>query len=297
MSTILEKTDIDLFYRLYSTLLCFVNKQAEILQPKTLSPNEFMVLPVGERVKVRDALYKQKEYIDQFIKSEDAKEFNSEELAIINGWKHFKKGTFYIYKHLKNHSIFLDDSSGKEKAFAVSGIFDPIEDMFPTPPVLVETVLIPFKDRIIYDGFFMGYSIYFGPGIRKRLKDSYEEAKHNFDLITQLPIHTEKESKNDDIEKLKFYMKNKSNRDNYWNEIVALSLKSTELTNIFYQEMGKANTSHFSKQLKRVGLEKKWFEILDNTVVASGVTKDHLQNNIAEVIPKDKVDRVYIFKT
>ena len=220
MSTVLEQTDLDLFSRLYSTLLCFVNSQAEILHPKTLSPDEFSDLPIGERVKVRDALYKQKGYIDQFIKSENAKEFNSEELAIINNWKHFVKGRFFIYKHLKKHSIFLDDSSGQEKAYAVSGLFDPIEEMFPAPPVLVETVLIPFKDHIIYDKFLISYSIYFGSGIRNRLKDCYEEAKHHFGLITQLPIQLESEGKNDDVEKLKFYMKNKSNRDNYWNEIL-----------------------------------------------------------------------------
>ena len=31
--------------------------------------------------------------------------------------------------------------------------------------------------------------------------------------------------------------------------------------------------------------------------IASGVTKDQLQRNIAEVVPEDKIDRVYIFKT
>lgn len=59
-------------------------------------------------------------------------EFNSEELAIIKSWKHFKKGDFFICKHLKKYSIFLDDSDGGQ-AFAVSGIFDPLEEMFPHP--------------------------------------------------------------------------------------------------------------------------------------------------------------------
>ena len=92
-------------------------------------------------------------------------------------------------------------------------------------------------------------------------------------------------------------MKNKSNRDHHWDEIIELSLKTKQLGDLFYQEMGKVNASYFSKQLKKVGLEKKWFGIIDNTVVASGVTKDQLQRNIAEVVPEDKADRVYIFKT
>jgi hypothetical protein len=296
VANVLEKEDIDLFYKLYSRLLCFVNKQVKIFESKLLSPNEFVTLPLEERVKIRDALYSQKEYIGQFIENENAQELNSDELAIINSWKHFEKGEFFIYKHLKKHSIFIDDS-GNGKAFAVSGIFDPLEEMFPHPPVLVETVLIPFKDCIIYDGLIRGYSIHFGSGIRSGIRDSYEKAKHNFGLITQLPLNGGNQEKKDDIEKLKFYMKNKSNRDHHWDEIVELSLKNKQLGDLFYQEMGKVNASYFSKQLKRIGLEKKWFGIIDNTVVASGVTEDQLQKNITAIVPKDKVDRVYIFKT
>lgn len=296
MANVLEQEDIDLFYKLYSRLLCFVNKQAKILQSKLLSPNEFINLSLEERVKIRDVLYSQKEYIDQFIENENAQKLNSDELAIINSWKHFEKGNFFIYKHLKKHSIFIN-ISGSEKAFAVSGIFDPLEEIFPYPPVFVEAVLIPFKDCIIYDGLIKGYSIHFGSGIRSNLRDSYEKAKHNFGLITQLSLNGENQEKKDDIEKLKFYMKNKSNRDSYWDEIVKLSLKNKQLGDLFYQEMGKVNASYLSKQLKRIGLEKKWFGIIDNTVVASGITEDQLQKNITSIVPKDKVDRVYIFKT
>jgi len=139
-----------------------------------------------EKLKAREVLFGQKEYIDQFLKSEHAQKLNGDELAIINSWKYFEKGSFFIYKHLKNHSIFLDGSS-KPKALTVSGIFDPIVELFPFPPVVVEAVLLPFKGRIIYDGMMMGYSIFLGPGIRRCLKDTYEKAKRDFGLITQLP--------------------------------------------------------------------------------------------------------------
>jgi len=77
VANVLEKEDIDLFYKLYSRLLCFVNKQAKILESKLLSPNEFVTLSLEERVKIRDALYSQKEYIDQFIENENAQELNN----------------------------------------------------------------------------------------------------------------------------------------------------------------------------------------------------------------------------
>ncbi len=296
MEAVLEQADIDLFYKLFVKLLLFVNKRTSTLAKDDFSHDEFMALPIEKKFKVHAALYDQKEFIDQFFQSEQATSLNKDELAIISGWKHFEKGQFFIYKHLKKHSIFINDSE-PEKAYAVSGIFDSLDMMFPNPPVLVQTVLLPFKQRIIYDGLIRGCSIYFGSGFRRTLKDSYEKAKHNFGLITQLPINTENVKKNDDLEKLKFYMKNKSNRDYYWDEIVELSLKNQELTNVFYQEMGKTNARYFSKQLKRLGIEKKWFGILDNTVVASGASKDQLQKNIKDIVPKEKIERVYIFKT
>ena len=296
MLNVLEKEDIALFYKLYSRLLCFVNKQAKVLQSELLSPDDFATLPLEGRAKVREVLYNQKEYIDHFIKNQSAQELNDDELAIISSWKHFEKGKFFIYKHFKKHSIFLPDS-GNGKAFAVSGIFDPLEELFPHTPVLVETVLLPFKDRIIYDGLIREYSIHFGSGIRNDIKDTYEKAKHTFGLVTQLPFNEGSEGEKDDVEKLKFYMKNKNNRDQHWDEIIELSLKTKQLGDLFYQEMGKVNASYLSKKLKKIGLEKNWFGIIDNTVVASGVTKDQLQKNIAAVIPEDKTDRVYIFKT
>lgn len=59
MSNVLEKEDVDLFYKLYSRLLCFVNEQAQICQPGTLTPDEFLDRPLEERAQVRDALYNQ----------------------------------------------------------------------------------------------------------------------------------------------------------------------------------------------------------------------------------------------
>jgi hypothetical protein len=181
--------------------------------------------PLEERVKVRDVLYNKKEYIDQFLKTQSAEELSSEERAIISSWNHFEMGKFFIYKHCKNHSIFLSES-GKGKAFAVSGIFDPLEEMFPYPPVFIATVLLPFKDRIIYDGLMMGYSIHFGYGIRNEIKNTYEKAKHNFGIVKQLPSSLVSREKKDNVEKLKFYMKNKNNRDHHWDEIIELSFKN-----------------------------------------------------------------------
>lgn len=186
MSNILEKEDIDLFYKLYSRLLCFVNKEAKIFQSKMLHPNDFEILSLEDRMKIREVLYNKKEYFDQFLNNNDALELNTHEFAMINEWKHFIRGNFFIYKHYKEHSIFIDDSDSP-KAYGVSGIFDPLKEMFPFPPVFIRTILIPFKNKIIYDGLIEGYSISFGSNFQYNLKSSYEKIKKKKEIILQLP--------------------------------------------------------------------------------------------------------------
>ncbi len=49
--------------------------------------------------------------------------------------------------------------------------------------------------------------------------------------------------------------------------------------------------------LKQLGIKEKWFGIIDDTIVASGATKKQLQTNLAEIVPNDHIDRIYMFET
>ncbi|MCE9561295.1 MAG: DUF6398 domain-containing protein [Planctomycetes bacterium] len=74
-------------------------------------------------------------------------------------------------------------------AYGVLALSQPFEDLIgPHLPVLTQTVLLPFKDKIIYDGLITGYRIAFGPGIRRSLNESFKEAKSRHGIITSLPI-------------------------------------------------------------------------------------------------------------
>lgn len=50
-------------------------------------------------------------------------------------------------------------------------------------PMYVQTVLLPFQGKIIYDGLFQAHNIYFGSGIKRELKESYMAAKQNNRII------------------------------------------------------------------------------------------------------------------
>jgi hypothetical protein len=55
---------------------------------------------------------------------------------------------------------------------------------------MTETVLLPFKDRIIYDGLLSGYNISFGGGMKRMLNDSYRQAKAQLGIVTTLPVES-----------------------------------------------------------------------------------------------------------
>ena len=68
------------------------------------------------------------------------------------------------------------------------GLYDSIEEIFEgaSLPVRVQTVLLPFKGQIVYDGLMSIYRIYFGSGIKASLRESYMAAKQNGRIITNL---------------------------------------------------------------------------------------------------------------
>jgi hypothetical protein len=56
---------------------------------------------------------------------------------------------------------------------------------------MTESVLLPFKDKIVYDGLITSYHISFGPGIRRSLNESFKEAKRRHGILTSLPMSDE----------------------------------------------------------------------------------------------------------
>ena len=59
----------------------------------------------------------------------------------------------------------------------------------PYLPVLTQTMLIPFKGVIVYDGLMTSYNISFGPGIRRNLNEDFKEAK-----TQHVAVHSERQT-------------------------------------------------------------------------------------------------------
>jgi len=288
----LSQQDVALFYRLYHSLIIYFNKKKNIL--KGLNElADIKKFPVEEIFKVRNQLYNEPKFIELFA-SENPMNFSSDELDIIRSWQHFVKDQFYIFRHLKNYSIFLHPQEDT-KAYGVVALTSSFEETVgPWLPIMVETVLLPFKDKIIYDSFFNRYSISFGGGIRASMSDWYQKAKAKYGIITSLPFDSDK-IKSSDAEQLRFYLKSQKSRDMYWDEIEYMINKDRSLRVLYHQEMGKINARSYKRNLKGLGFIDGWFAVLMGIIVASGATKQEVERILNSIAPEEQREFVYIF--
>jgi len=183
---LLSPQDAQLFFKLHRTLMYFVNQRLQVV-PDIGSPDEFSGLPPEIRLRVRDAFLEETDLIEIFVDQNPAA-LADHELDIVLSWRRQVAGDFYIFRELRKYAVFL--STDKQPvAYGVLALTQPFEEMIgPYLPVLTKTVLLPFKDQIVYDGLLSSYRISFGPGIRRSLNESFKEAKERHGIITSLPM-------------------------------------------------------------------------------------------------------------
>lgn len=178
----LPKQEVELFYKLMWALQFYVNQKLKI-HPELKSVNDYDESDIETKVEVRNALYDHIEIIDSFIQ-ENPQGFSEQNLTIISRWKNFISGDFLIERLLKKYTVFIQD----DKIYGVQGLSQGFDEMIfnYSLPVYVNTVLLPFKSTIIYDGLLGFRNILFGGGIKRDLKETYMRAKQNNRIIDGL---------------------------------------------------------------------------------------------------------------
>lgn len=179
----LTTDDANLYFQLLWPLYFYVNQQSRIYSGVG-SVEATKALSVQEKLRLRDELSLNRSLIDNFVRA-NPQGLSAEKLAIVAGWKNMVHGNFYLERILKEYAIFISEN---KKVYAVHALYDPFQSIFhPSQlPVFIKTVLLPFKGKIIYDGLFQGYNIYFGRGISSSLKETYMAAKQNRRIIERL---------------------------------------------------------------------------------------------------------------
>lgn len=162
---------------------------------------------------------------------------------------------------------------------------------------MVEAVLLPFKDCIVYDGFLQPYNISFGGNIRASINDDYNEKKAKYGIITTLPVETNiKEQKTTDEDMLAFYMKTASSREQNWGKIQEIIDKSSVLEQFYYQLCGKISSRKLKKTIKELGISNYYFAVYYDTIIASGKTSAELEKQLHQMLPKATINSLFIFK-
>lgn len=277
----LPPEEADYFFSLFKPLLVYTNQKFQI-NPGIKKSEDIEKYPFESTVKIRDKLYQHPELFDNFTQ-ENTDNLSAENVSIIQSWKGFISGKFFVFRYLKKYTIFLTIDE-PTKAYGVLSLYSPFEEIVGSSlPRLVETVLLPFKNKIVSDGIFKSSNIFFGSGVRGRLKESYESAKTRFGIITSLTTSVS-EIETADVAQLKTYLKTQKKLEEHWDEILVLKEKSSELKQLYYQEVGKIYAKKHSKQWREIGLNNVWFALFEAMPIASGKTQADVERTVKQIL-------------
>ena len=185
---LLSRDEAELFFLLHRSLMHFVNQRLGVV-PDVADPDAFSGLPPEKRLEIRTAFLGRVDLVDTYV-DENPANFGDDELNIVSSWRHQVAGKFYVLRQLKKYMVLLSFTD-PPVAYGVVALTEPFQDIVgPSLPRLTETVLLPFKDRIIYDGLLNGFNISFGGGIKRRLNESYRQAKERQGVVTSLPVES-----------------------------------------------------------------------------------------------------------
>jgi len=224
------------FLDLYAHLLVYVNDRFDVIEEiETVADLEQHY--TDELLPLRNTLYNESttDLIEDFVEQNPA-DLSEADLKQVAAWTDFVAGEFVVVRYRENDAIFLDWTE-PPKAYAVRPARLPFAELWDEsalPVPVSSVVLLPFEDQIIYDGWIGIKNIIFGGSLSADIDDEYEEAKHRFGVINSLPAPQEEEKT--DAEELRFYMKNKRNRERYASEIEQLREKTDELERIYQWE-------------------------------------------------------------
>jgi len=140
--------------------------------------------------KIREKLWANPKLISEFVSSSTGSHKLSEgEVSLLESWeKHHVKGKFILMKYTAEYAILMHVKEGGDgKLYAVKGMTTSIaEAMHRKLPVMLEAVLLPFEDKIVYDSFLISQSIGFGDGVTSIFEKEYAEAEKKHGIIESM---------------------------------------------------------------------------------------------------------------
>ena len=286
----LTKPEAELFYKIMNSLIYFANSRFKLVDnfPKSKEG----VWMEEDIQKITEKIFSKPEIIVSFY-SENPAMLDKEEIEIVKTWKTFVKGKFMVFTNA-GKTIFFS-SENEPKSYEVCGIYDNILDLIPFEPIMIETILVPSRGKIIYAGYFRLFNISFGGGYKQGLKADFEKSKLKYGIISSLDLPIE-EKKPSEEDTLRFYLKSKNNREEFWEEIEEILEKNSSLKNVYHNEIGKSYVREVKKTFSDISIKGGYFAIVNSQVIASGKSENEVKERLKEILPEDKISSAYIFK-
>ena len=179
----------DLFFKLNFDLLYCVNKTHNIVgefcdgrYPKSVDPEK--------AYRIKDELFKNPEWIGEYVQ-QHGDEMTDEERKILLSWqKHYIHDCFLVVRYLKKYSVLMRGDNNDAQLFGVIGLNHPFADLFDPSslPVMINATLLPFTNKIVYDGLLSAYPIRIGSHMRKNINEQYSATKAKSGIIERLPF-------------------------------------------------------------------------------------------------------------
>ena len=180
----LSSEECKLFYETWYGLMGFVNERKNVIKAKIKPeyPNTVSDMMIH---KVREILWEKPELIDEYIIKT---ELPQEKIDILKLWRtNYKKGMFFILEYQPEYAVAIaPDERDEDRLYGIKGISSSVANTLGRNlPAQIETVLLPFKGKIIYDSFMSSMPIGFGEGAKAAFREMHNKAI-KYGIITSL---------------------------------------------------------------------------------------------------------------
>jgi len=181
----LTVAELSLFVETWYGLMDFVNKEKKVIS-NDVQMNSSRTIFDECNVKIREVLWENPKLITKYIASE---KLPTEKVSLLKSWRdHHIKGTFMVWKYTPEYAIMTGEKKTKvPKIYAVKGIRKHISEVLQKEiPLAVETVLIPFMDKIIFDTFIAPYPVSFNINGERLGTQEIDDDIQKYGIITRL---------------------------------------------------------------------------------------------------------------
>jgi len=177
--------EILLFFETWYGLLGFVNESKKIVNavikaglPGTVSDEH--------AIKIREVLWKNPKLITEYLK---ATKLPLEKISLLESWRDYHlKAQFMVWKYTPEYTVMnYIDKKKQNHIYAVKGISKPISEVLQRElPVVIETVLLPFTDKIIFDSLIKSAPIVFTFSGDKKAMPNIDDDIKKHGIISRL---------------------------------------------------------------------------------------------------------------